>query len=82
MITPRTLAYFDKTKGAFKPLKAAHNFKEMKERVALLWGDEVFVIAVEGDKATVSTKGHPTRRWTTSANEQMAARECDGLWIN
>lgn len=58
MIKPRTLAYFDKTKGSFKPLKAAHKFKEMKERVPLLWGDEVYVIAVAGDNATVSAKGH------------------------
>ena len=48
MINPRTLAYFDKTKGSFKPVRAAHNFKMMKERVPLLWGDEVFVISVNG----------------------------------
>ena len=58
MIKPNTLAYFDKTKGSFKPIKAAHNFKTMKERVPLLWGDEVFVISVKGDTAIVSAKGH------------------------
>lgn len=58
MIKARTLAYYGKTTGSYKPLKPAHNFKEKKERVPLLWGDEVYVISVNGNLATVSAKGH------------------------
>ena len=58
MIAPGTLAYFAKTQGLVRPLRAAHNFKHMRDRVALLWGDEVYVIAVDGATAKVSAHGH------------------------
>ena len=52
------LAYFGRTKGTYKPLKPSHNFKRQKARVALLWGDPVYVIKLRGDRCTVSAKGH------------------------
>lgn len=58
MIQPGTLAYFNKVNGSYKPLRPAHHFKEKKDRVAMLWGDEVYVISVDGSEATVSAKGH------------------------
>jgi beta-lactamase superfamily II metal-dependent hydrolase len=58
MIAPRSLACYAKTQGLFRPLRAAHNFTRMRDRVALLWGDEVYVIAVDGATATVSAHGH------------------------
>ncbi|HEU4507580.1 MAG TPA: hypothetical protein VFR78_05025 [Pyrinomonadaceae bacterium] len=68
MIQPNTLAYYNKISGSYKPLKAAHHFKEMKERVAMLWGDEVYVISIDGAEATVSAKGHHLKtRWSIYA---------------
>ncbi len=52
------LAYFGRTKGTYKPLKPSHNFKRQKARVALFWGDPVYVIKLRGDRCTVSAKGH------------------------
>src|SRR6266404_8129173 len=61
MIQAGELAYFGKTTGSYKPIKAAHNFKTAKERVPLLWGDEMYVISMNGGDATVSVKGHHLR---------------------
>ena len=58
MIQAGQLAYYAKSKGSLKPVKAAHNFKTVKERVPLLWGDEMYVISIDGDHANVSLKGH------------------------
>jgi metallo-beta-lactamase superfamily protein len=58
MIAPGSLAYYAKTQGSFPPLRAAHNSKHTSDRVALLWGDEVYVIAVDGSTAKISTHGH------------------------
>jgi hypothetical protein len=58
MIQAESLAYYDKTTAAFKPVKAAHEFKDTKDKVALLWGDEVYVISVGRTHALVSAKGH------------------------
>lgn len=52
------LAYFAKDTKSYKPLRAALNFSTVKEKVALLWGDPVYVIAIDGGKARVSAKGH------------------------
>lgn len=43
MIQAGQLAYYAKSRGLYKPLKAAHNFKTAKERVPLLCGDEMYV---------------------------------------
>jgi len=61
MVRAGQLAYFAKDTKAYKPLRAAHTFTAKKERVALLWGDSVYVIGIEGDFATVSAKGHHLR---------------------
>ncbi len=58
MIQAGQLAYYNKPKGSYKPLKPAHNFKTAKERVPMLWGDEMYVISIDGDHANVSVKGH------------------------
>lgn len=58
MPVPHQLVYFGKTAKSYKPLRAAHNFRTAKAKVALLWGDPLFVISVDGDAATVSAKGH------------------------
>lgn len=52
------IAYYKKTRGSFRPLRPAHDFKRCKDRVALLWGDPVYVIRDAGTTATVSAKGH------------------------
>jgi glyoxylase-like metal-dependent hydrolase (beta-lactamase superfamily II) len=52
------LAYIARDTRSYKPLRAAHNFRTVKERVAMLWGDPVYVIAIDGGTATVSAKGH------------------------
>jgi beta-lactamase superfamily II metal-dependent hydrolase len=61
MIQAGGLAYYAGTAGSIKPLRAAHTFKTVKDRVALLWGDELYVIAVGASQATVSAKGHHLR---------------------
>jgi glyoxylase-like metal-dependent hydrolase (beta-lactamase superfamily II) len=58
MIQAGQLAYYNKPRGSYKPLKPAHNFKTAKERVPMLWGDEMYVISIDGDRAKVSVKGH------------------------
>jgi beta-lactamase superfamily II metal-dependent hydrolase len=61
MIQAGTLAYYGRTSKTLKPLKAAHTFTTAKERCALLWGDEVYVVSVQAGHATVSAKGHHFR---------------------
>jgi glyoxylase-like metal-dependent hydrolase (beta-lactamase superfamily II) len=58
MPTAGQLAYFARDTKSYKPLRAALRFRTVKEKVALLWGDPVYVIAINGGKATVSAKGH------------------------
>ena len=58
MIQAGQLAYYNKPKGSYKPLRAAHNFKTAKERVPMLWGDEMYIISIKSDHANVSVKGH------------------------
>jgi beta-lactamase superfamily II metal-dependent hydrolase len=52
------IVYYAKTRGSVKPVGPAHHFKKSKSRVALLWGDPMYVIRVRSGKATVSSKGH------------------------
>jgi glyoxylase-like metal-dependent hydrolase (beta-lactamase superfamily II) len=52
------LAYFARDTRSYKPLRAAHNFRTVKPKVAMLWGDPVYVISVAAGTATVSAKGH------------------------
>jgi hypothetical protein len=58
MIQPGALAYYARTTASFKPLKAASNFKTMKDKVSLLWGDELYVKSISDEAAIVSAKGH------------------------
>ena len=58
MPTGGQLAYFARDTKSCKPLRAALNFRIVKPKVALLWGDPVYVIGIAGGKATVSAKGH------------------------
>jgi hypothetical protein len=61
MIRAGTLAYYGRTSRTLKPLKAAHTFTTAKPRVAMLWGDELYVVAIRAGHATVSAKGHHFR---------------------
>lgn len=58
MIAAGQLAYFAETKASLKPIGPAHHFKKKKDRIALLWGDQVYVISIDQGVATVSAKGH------------------------
>lgn len=58
MPVPGQLAYFARDTKSYKPLRAAHNFRTVKPKVAMLWGDPVYVIGVADGKAAVSAKGH------------------------
>lgn len=69
MIQAGALAYYAEATGSFKPLKAAHNFRSVKDRVALLWGDEVYVISIAAGQANVSAKGHHLRVPTSDLRE-------------
>lgn len=57
-MNPGDIVYFAKTKASVTPIGPAHNFKLSKPKVALLWGDQLYVKAVDGSKITVSAKGH------------------------
>ena len=58
MIQTGQLAYFADSSRAYVPLKAAHNFTKVWDKVGMLWGDPVFVISIDQNTATVSAKGH------------------------
>jgi hypothetical protein len=58
MIVPDSLAYYGKTQGSVRPVGPAHHFRAQSDRVALLWGDPLYVIALDGETAKVSAKGH------------------------
>ena len=58
MIQEGQLAYFKKVKGSYKPIGPAHVFKKTWDKVAMLWGDPVFVFEVGPTHAKVSAKGH------------------------
>lgn len=58
MIKANSLAYYGRDKGSYRPQRAAHNFRKRKNRVALLWGDPVYVINIQSGTAEVSAKGH------------------------
>src|SRR5688572_23402574 len=58
MIAAHSLAYYGKTQGSVRPTGPAYHFRTQSDRVALLWGDPVYVIAVDGATAKVSAKGH------------------------
>lgn len=55
------IVYFKETKGSVKPLGPANNFKSVKPRIALLWGDPLYVTKVAGTSVEVSAKGHLLR---------------------
>ena len=40
-----TLAYIASETKKYEPLKAAHRFKNVEDKVAFLWGDPVYVIS-------------------------------------
>lgn len=52
------LAYIARDTKTYTPLRTALRFKRLKDRVAMLWGDPVYVISIDGGTATVSAKGH------------------------
>lgn len=58
MIQPGQLAYFGKEHGSYKPIGPAHHYTRCWDRVAMLWGDPVYVIEAGPELAKVSTKGH------------------------
>jgi len=58
MIQADQLAYFKKDKGSYKPLGPAHNFQKAWDKVAMLWGDPVYVIEIGPTLAQISAKGH------------------------
>ena len=58
MIQSGKLAYFKKKTGSYKPIGPAHNFRKAWDKVAMLWGDPVYVIEAGPTVAKVSAKGH------------------------
>ena len=58
MPTAGRLAYLARDTKSYRPLRAALKFKTVKDKVAMLWGDPVYVISIAGSTATVSAKGH------------------------
>jgi len=55
---PGDIVYYASTKGSVKPLRAAHDFKNVLPKVALLWGDPLYVTRIVGGRVEVSAKGH------------------------
>jgi hypothetical protein len=60
-MNPGDVVYYAKTKGSVKPLGPANNFKKLKPKIALLWGDPLYVTRVDGANVEVSSKGHIMR---------------------
>lgn len=58
MIQEGQLAYFKQDTGSYEPIKPAHHFKNAWDKVAMLWGDPVYVFEIDGNIARVSAKGH------------------------
>jgi beta-lactamase superfamily II metal-dependent hydrolase len=58
MIQEGQLAYFKKVRKSYKPIGPAHKFRKTWEKVAMLWGDPVYVFEVGPTHAKVSAKGH------------------------
>ncbi len=52
------IVYFGKTKDSVKPLGTTNPAKKPKAKIALLWGDMLYVTKVAGTMVEVSTKGH------------------------
>lgn len=51
-------AYLDTTKVSVKPSKRLRSDNEPAKKVSLLWGDEVFVVSIDGSTATVAARDH------------------------
>jgi len=58
MIQEGQLAYFKNVRKSYKPIGPAHDFKKTWDKVAMLWGDPVYVFEVGPTYAKVSAKGH------------------------
>jgi hypothetical protein len=58
VIAPGTLAYYARKTGSVVPTGPAPGRRKKWRKVALLWGDPMFVKAIEGTKARVFAKGH------------------------
>jgi glyoxylase-like metal-dependent hydrolase (beta-lactamase superfamily II) len=52
------LAYVARDTKTYKPARAALRFRTVKDKVAMLWGDPVYVIGITNGTATVSARGH------------------------
>ena len=52
------IVYFGQTKDSVVPLRPANNRKQQKPKIALLWGDPLYVTKVAGTDVEVSAKGH------------------------
>jgi len=58
VIAKETIAYYAKPQGWVQAIGPAHTLKRKADNVALLWGDAVYVMELNGQHATVSAKGH------------------------
>lgn len=58
MPIPGKLAYIKATTRYYEPLKHVDPNKKAWDKVTFLWGDPVYVISTQGNKAKVSAKGH------------------------
>jgi len=58
MIQVGQIAYFKQESKSYTPIGPAHNFKKTWKKVAMLWGDPVYVFDVGQTFAKVSAKGH------------------------
>jgi hypothetical protein len=53
------LAYIAKDRPSYRTLRVAPNVRRArKEKLAMLWGDPVYVISIAAGRATISAKGH------------------------
>lgn len=52
------IVYYAKEAGSVAPLGPVAGRKSTKKKIALLWGDPLYLMKLEAGKATVSAKGH------------------------
>lgn len=58
VVTAQARAYLDRTTMSVKPLKRARGQRDPATRIPLLWGDEVYVVKIDGGTAEVVARDH------------------------
>lgn len=72
-----TFATFAPTTRVYEPVSREGGGEPREDRIPLLWGDLVFVTAVEGDQAEISCRGHLIR---LSVDELSTEQRVLSLW--